>query len=69
MNLPKKPVLTMETIKQMEDMSFFTHAQIFDDLLIVSQKETCCFVYKSSSGLTVIDAIWPAKEAFETLAS
>jgi metallo-beta-lactamase class B len=62
-----KPVITMETIKGMEDMSFFTHALIFDDLLIVAQKETNCFVLKSSEGLIVIDAIWPKEEVFNAI--
>jgi metallo-beta-lactamase class B len=62
-----KPIITEETIKAMEDMSFFTHALIFDDLLIVSQRETNCFVLKFSDGLIVIDAIWPAKEAFDAI--
>lgn len=53
------PELTMETIKRMEDMTWFTHAQIFDDLLIVAQKETACYVWKTSEGLVVIDGIWP----------
>jgi len=60
----KKPILTMETVKAMEDMSFFINAKIFDDLLIVAQKETNCFVLKTSEGLIVIDAIWPCEEAF-----
>ncbi|QTL97857.1 MBL fold metallo-hydrolase [Iocasia frigidifontis] len=64
MNRLNKPVITMETIKEMEDMSFFIHAKIFDDLLIVAQKQTNCFILKTSEGLIVIDAIWPAKEAF-----
>ena len=54
-----QPELTFDTIKRMEDMTWFTHAQIFDDLLIVAQKETSCFVRKTSSGLVVIDGIWP----------
>ncbi len=62
-----KPVITMETIKAMEDMSFFTHALIFDDLLIVAQRETNCFVLKSTEGLIVIDAIWPKEEAFDAI--
>ena len=41
------PIVTAETICGMEDMSFFTHALIFDDLLIVAQRETNCFVLKS----------------------
>ena len=35
MNRLDKPAFTSETIKAMEDMSFFTHSLIFDDLLIV----------------------------------
>jgi metallo-beta-lactamase class B len=64
MNRLNKPVVTEQTIKAMEDMSYFTHAMIFDDLLIVAQRETNCFVLKTNDGLIVIDAIWPAKEAF-----
>ncbi|MDW2800880.1 MBL fold metallo-hydrolase [Clostridium boliviensis] len=67
MNRLDKPVITNETIKAMEDMSFFTYSQIFDDLLIVAQKETNCFVLKTSDGLIIIDAIWPAKEAFDAI--
>lgn len=62
-----EPAFNRETIRNMEDLSFFTHALIFDDLLIVAQKETNCFVLKSSGGLIVIDAIWPAREAFEAI--
>lgn len=62
-----KPIITIDTIKGMEDMSYFTHALIFDDLLIVAQKETNCFVLKTTEGLIVIDAIWPCKEAFEAI--
>ncbi len=62
-----KPILTEDTIRAMEDMSFFIHAQIFDDLLIVAQKETNCFVLKTSDGLIVIDAIWPAEQAFQAI--
>lgn len=51
----------------MEDFSFFTYAQIFDDLLIVAQKETNCFVLKTSKGLALIDAIWPAKQVFDAI--
>ncbi len=64
-----KPIVTKEMISGMEDMTFFTHALIFDDLLIVSNKETNCFVLKSSDGLIVIDAIWPKKEAFNAIIS
>ncbi|WP_369281847.1 MBL fold metallo-hydrolase [Oscillibacter sp. GMB15532] len=67
MNRLDKPVVTEETIRAMEDMSFFTHSLIFDDLLIVAQKETNCFVLKTRDGLIVIDAIWPAQEAFNAI--
>lgn len=67
MNRLNRPVFTKEIIREMEDMSFFIYAKIFDDLLIVAQKQTNCFVLKTSDGLIVIDAIWPAKEAFEAI--
>lgn len=67
MNRRNMPVVNENTIKAMEDMTFFTHALIFDDLLIVSQKETNCFVLKTSEGLVVIDAIWPSAEAFHAI--
>lgn len=67
MNRLNKPVVTSETIKAMEDMSFFTHSLIFDDLLIVAQRETNCFVLWTYDGLIIIDAIWPAKEAFNAI--
>jgi metallo-beta-lactamase class B len=62
-----KPVLTENNIRAMEDFSFFTYARIFDDLLIVTQKETNCFVLKASEGLALIDAIWPAKQVFDAI--
>jgi metallo-beta-lactamase class B len=62
-----KPVITMDNIKAMEDMSFFTHSLIFDDLLIVAQRETNCFVLKSTEGLIIIDAIWPSEEVFNAI--
>lgn len=67
MNKLSQPILTQRTIQAMEDMSFFTHAIIFDDLLIIAQKETNCFVLKTNDGLIVIDAIWPDKRAFDAI--
>ena len=67
MNRLSKPIVTKETIKEMEDMTFFTHAKIFDDLLIIAQKQTNCFVLKTSEGLIVIDAIWPSEKAFDAI--
>ena len=62
-----KPAFSNETIRAMEDMSFFTHSLIFDDLLIVAQRETSCFVLKTNDGLMIIDAIWPSKKAFDAI--
>ncbi len=67
MNRLNKPVITKETIRAMEDMSFFTSALIFDDLLIVAQRETNCFIVKTTEGLIVIDAIWPQEKAFNAI--
>lgn len=67
MKRPQIPTVTQETIRTMEDMSFFTHALIFDDLLIVAQRETSCFVLKTTEGLIVIDAIWPSELAFQAI--
>ena len=58
------PIFTKQTIS---NISFFTHSLIFDDLLIVSQKETNCFVLKSAEGLILIDAIWPSVKAYEAI--
>lgn len=63
----KKPAVYKEMMGEMEDMSTFIHAKIFDDLLIVAQKQTNCFVLKTSDGLIVIDAVWPAEEAFHAI--
>ena len=62
-----KPELTYDTIRRMEDMTWFTHAQIFDDLLIVAQRETACFIWKTSAGLVVIDGIWPDERAYREI--
>lgn len=67
MNRSSRPNFTKDTIKAMEDMSYFVHAKIFDDLLIVSQKETNCFVLKTSDGLIIIDAIWPDIRVFNAI--
>ena len=61
------PELTYEMIKRMEDMSWFTHAQIFDDLIIVAQKETARYILKTAAGLVVIDGIWPDKKVYDEI--
>lgn len=61
------PELSFATLRRMEDMSWFTHAHIFDDLLIVAQKETCCYVWKTDSGLVIFDGIWPDERAFDAI--
>lgn len=63
------PELSFDTIKRMEDMSWFTHAQIFDDLLIVAQKETACYIWKTAEGLVVIDGIWPDERVYHEILS
>lgn len=67
MNRLNRPLVTQETIRDMEDTSFFTHAMIFDDLLIIAQREASCFVLWTTDGLIVIDAIWPARPAFDAI--
>ncbi len=67
MKRSKMPIVTQETIRAMEDMSSFVHTQIFDDLLIVSQRETSCFVLKTIEGLIIIDAIWPDVRAYQAI--
>ena len=67
--MKSKPELTFDTIRRMEDMTWFTHAQIFDDLLIVAQKETACYIWKTSEGLVVIDGIWPDERVYHALLS
>ena len=69
MNLQQTPVVTEQTFRDMEDMSWFTHALIFDNLLTVAQKQTNCFVLNTADGLAVIDAIWPSRDAFEAIVS
>ena len=65
--MKNKPELSFETIKRMEDMTWFTHAQIFDDLLIVAQRETACYIWKTEEGLVVIDGIWPDERVYEEM--
>lgn len=67
MELRKIPILSSEMIKDMEDTNFFVYSQIFDDLLIIAQKETNCFVWKTSDGLVVFDAIWPDKAVYDAI--
>ncbi len=64
-----KPKLNFETLKRMQDMTWFTHAKIFDDLLIVSQKETACYILKTSKGLVVIDGIWSDERVYNEILS
>lgn len=66
-SMKAKPELTFETIKRMEDMTWFTHEQIFDDLIIVAQKETACYIWKTDAGLVVIDGIWPDKRVYDEI--
>ena len=65
--LKNRPELTLETIRRMEDMSWFTHARIFDDLLVVAQRETACYIWKTSAGLVIFDGIWPHRAVYEAI--
>lgn len=67
MKLNVIPELSFDMINDMEDMNFFTYSQIFDDLLIISQKATNCFVWKTEDGLVIFDAIWPNKIVYDTI--
>lgn len=63
------PELTIENIQRMEDLTWYTHAQIFDDLLIVAQKETACYIWKTEAGLVVFDGIWPDEKVYNEIMS
>lgn len=66
-----RPRLDWETLKRciggMSDMTWFTHAQIFDDLLVVAQKETACYIWKTTAGLVVLDGIWPDESVYQEI--
>lgn len=67
LNLKKKNV--PNDFNDFLDKTWFTHCQIFDDVLLVSNKTTNCIVLKTSDGLLLIDAIYPAKEMFDAIVS
>ncbi len=48
-------------------MNWFTHAQIFDDLLAVAQKETVCYVWKTEAGLVIFHGLWPDERAYQAI--
>ena len=56
-----------DVLSLMPDASFFIHAQIFDDLLIVANRVTAVFVLKTEDGLILIDAIYPKREMFDAI--
>ena len=62
-------VVTQQHIDNMFDTSWFIHSQIFDDVLLVSNKSTNCIVLKTTEGLILIDAIFPKKEMFDAIVS
>lgn len=66
-NMRKAPDLTLDNIRRMEDMSWFAYAKIFDDLIIVSQRETCCYVWNTNQGIVIFDGIWPDKRVYEAI--
>lgn len=65
--MKEMPELSLATIKRMEDMSWFTCARIFDDLIVVSQRETCCYVWRTERGLVLFDGIWPDQRAYDAI--
>lgn len=67
MNLPKYAIDIQSLLAGMPDGSWFTHAQIFDDVLCVANKTTASYILKTSEGLIVIDAIYPKKEMFDAI--
>ena len=69
MNLPMYQIDIQKLLAGMPDDSWFTHAQIFDDLLCVANKSTASFVLKTSEGLIVIDAIYPKETIFHAIVS
>ena len=69
MNLPMYKIDIQKLLADMPDASWFTHAQIFDDLLCVANKSTASFILKTSEGLIVIDAIYPKEEMFKAIVS
>lgn len=54
-------------LDRMPDTSWFDHAQIFDDVLVVANASTAAFVLKTTEGLIVIDAIYPDKAMFNAI--
>lgn len=56
-----------DLIDRMPDTSWFTHAQIFDDVLIVANVSTASFILKTTEGLIVIDAIYPKVEMYNAI--
>ena len=67
MKLPNYIIDIQALLSGMPDGSWFTHAQIFDNLLCVANKTTASFVMKTSEGLIVIDAIYPKEEMFNAI--
>ena len=65
----KKAAITQQTIIDMFDDSWFTHAQIFDDVLLIANKATNCIVLDSGDGLILIDAIFPKEKMFDAIVS
>lgn len=63
----KSVVVTQEHIDNMFDTTWFYHAQIFDDVLMITNKSTACFVIKTSDGLILLDSIFPKVEMFNAI--
>lgn len=67
MNLPVYKIDIQGLLSGMPDSTWFTHAQIFDDVLCVANKTTAAFVLKTTEGLILIDAIYPKVEMYHAI--
>lgn len=67
MNLPQFVNPIGYVVQYADDTTWFTHAQLFDDLLIVANRTTAAFVLKTSDGLVLFDAIYPKEEMFHAI--
>ncbi len=66
MNLPQYRNAP-DLIDRMPETGWFTHARIFDDVLVVANVTTASYILKTTEGLIVIDAIYPKVEMFNAI--
>ena len=56
----------LELVGRMHETTF-THARLFDDLLIVANPTTAAFVLKTTDGLILFEGIYPKEEMFQAI--